>query len=261
MKNIFGVRSVTLVSLGLLAACGPSPAQMTALLEKHPEILTNAIEKNPDTFMEAVQKAAQGAQQRMQAKAAKAEAEKFEAEFKNPLQPQIDPKRPVMGNSSAPITIVEYTDFQCPYCGRGYGTLEQVRKMYGDKVRVLVKNLPLPMHPMAMPAAKRFAALMQQSPDKAFAFYHAVFPNQQQLNEQGEKFLDAVAKKTGADLARMKKDMESEAVRSAIAADMAEAEKFGITGTPGFIVNGVSIRGAYPAETFKQIIDRKLAAK
>lgn len=70
-----------------------------------------------------------------------------------------------------------------------------------------------------------------------------------------------MAKKVGANVAQMKKDMEGDKVKSIIDADMAEAEKFGISGTPGFIVNGVSIRGAYPFETFKNIIDKKLASK
>ena len=259
MKN-----SILKCTIGLFAVltfgCAPSAKQMTTLLEQHPEILTSAIEKNPDVFMAAVQKAAQGAQSKTQENAAKEEAAKFENEFKNPLQPKIDESAPMMGAKEAPITIVEYTDFQCPYCARGYSTLEEVRKAYGDKVRVLVKDLPLPMHPMAMPAAVRYEALMLESPEKAFKFYHEIFTNQAKL-DGGEKYLDSVVKKVGGDAARMKKDMASDAVKAKINDDMEEAKKFGIQGTPGFIVNGVSIRGAYPAETFKKIIDRKLATK
>lgn len=249
-----------LLLVGALSACSPSAQQISTLLEKNPEILTNAIEKNPDKFMAAVQKAAQNAQNMAQQNAAKEEEAKIEAEMKNPLKPEIDPKRPVMGDKSAPITIVEYTDFQCPYCARGYQVLEQVRKTYGNKVQVLVKSLPLPMHPMAIPAAKRFEAIMLQSPEKAFAFYHQVFSNQQKLGSEQEKFLDAVVKKVGADFARVQKDMKSDAVDATIKKDMAEAKQFDINGTPGFIINGVSIRGAYPFEAFKKIIDKKLGA-
>ncbi len=254
-KNIFG-----LILLGTLSACTPSASQMSALLEKNPEILTNAILKNPEKFMEAVQKASQSMQGKEQQMAEKAEQDRMAEEAKNPLQPEIDEKRGFMGKNDAAITIVEYTDFQCPFCSRGYDTLEQVRKTYGAKVRVLVKNLPLPMHPMAMPASKRFEAIKLQNVEKGYAFYHAVFTNQKKL-DSGESFLDATAKKVGADIAKMKTDMESEAVKTIIAKDMAEAEKFGISGTPGFIINGTSVRGAYPFETFKGIIDQKLAAK
>jgi protein-disulfide isomerase len=244
--------------VGALTACAPSAQQMSDLLEKHPEILTNAIEKNPDKFMVAVQKAAQAAQGKMQQAEQEEEKKRIDDEFKNPLKPVIDESRGFLGEKSAPITIVEYTDFQCPYCGRGYKTLEEVRKMYGDKVRVIVKNLPLPMHPLAIPAAKRFEAIRLKSPEKAYAFYHEVFPNQQSLNEKGEKYLDSVVTKVGANLAQVKKDMDSDAVKAKIDADTAEADKFDIKGTPGFVINGVSIRGAYPADTFKTIIDREL---
>ena len=257
--NQFKRLIIASLTLGFFAACAPTADQMSNLLEQHPEILARAIEKNPDQFMAAVKKAAQSSQAKSQQEAAKAEAAKFEDEFKNPLKPEIDANRSFMGTSAAPITIVEYTDFQCPYCGRGYETLEQVRKAYGDKVRVLVKDLPLPMHPMAMPAAKRFEAIRLQSPEKANAFYHEVFSNQQKLGSEQDKFLDAVTKKVGADLARAKKDSGSDAVQAVITKDMSEAEGFGITGTPGFIINGVSIKGAYPFEQFKKIIDRKLA--
>jgi len=245
----------------ILSSCATTPAQMSKMLEQHPEILTNAIEKNPDVFMASVQKAAQSAQMRAQENAAKESEARMEEELKNPLKPDINPKRASMGNPSAAITIVEYTDFQCPFCARGYATLEEVRKAYGNKVRVIVKNLPLPNHPLAMPAAKRFEALLMQNPEKGFAFYHEVFTNQKKLNSGGEKFLDSIAKKTGADMAKLQKDMNSETVRAIIEADMAEAEKFSISGTPGFIVDGVAVRGAYPFEMFKQILDRKLAAQ
>lgn len=256
MKNHCRTTIIALFTLALLSGCTPSASQMTALLEKHPEILTNAIEKNPDKFMTAVQKAAQVAQQKAQENESKEAEARFEGEFKNPLKPEIDPKRGAMGENAAPITIVEYTDFQCPFCSRGYQTLEAVRKLYPNKIKVIVKHLPLPNHSLAKPAAARFEALMLQSTEKAFAFYHDLFTNQGKITEA---YLDAAVKKTGADLARVKKDMQGDVVEGVIKADMAEAHKFEFSGTPGFIVNGVSVRGAYPVEMFKSIIDRHLA--
>lgn len=258
MKKTNLIYSAFTLSLLALSSCTPSASQMQALLENNPDILVKAIEKNPDKFMEAVNKAAQSAQAKSQENAQKEEQARIEEELKNPLKADIPENTPAMGAKTAPITIVEYTDFQCPFCSRGYQTMEAVRKAYGDKVRIVVKNLPLPMHPMAMPAAKRFEALMIQSPEKAFAYYHEVFANQEKMNSGAEKFLDAAVKKAGGDLAKVKKDMETDKVSNKIKADMAEAEKFGFSGTPGFIVEGVSVRGAYPFETFKTIIDRKL---
>lgn len=216
-----------------LTACSTSPKQLSETLEKHPEILANAIEKNPDVFMEALQKAAQAAQGKMQEREAQAEQKRVEEEMANPLKPEIPTDRGFMGDVNAKITIVEYTDFQCPFCARGYTTLEQVRKAYGKDVRVLVKNLPLPMHPMAMPAAKAFEALRLKSPEKAEKFYHEVFQNQNKLNS--EKYIYDVVKKVGGDVAKVKADAEGKVVKERIEKDMAEAEKFGMTGTPGFV--------------------------
>jgi protein-disulfide isomerase len=242
----------------VFSACAPSAAQLQKTMEDHPEILVKAIEKNPMPILEALNNGQEAAQNQMREKQLKEAEAKREAEFKNPLKPVIDESRAFMGSATAPVTIVEYTDFQCPYCGQGYQTLEEVKKMYGDKVRVFVKNLPLQGHPMAMPAAKRFEAIKLQDPKKAWAYYHAVFSDQRTLNQEEAKFLDAVAKKAGVNLAKMKTDMESKKVTDLIAADIAEANSFGIQGTPGFVVSGVSIRGAYPIDTFKSIIDRKL---
>lgn len=253
----FLVSGLSIASLAI-TACSTSPKQLSAVLEKHPEILANAIEKNPDVFMEALQKAAQAAQGKMQEREAQAEQKRIEEEMKNPLTPVIPTDRGFMGEASAKITIIEYTDFQCPFCARGYATLEQVRKAYGKDVRVLVKNLPLPMHAQAMPAAKVFEALRLKSPEKAEKFYHEIFENQGKLTS--EKYLYDVVKKIGGDVAKVKADAEGKVVKERIEADMAEAEKFGMTGTPGFIVNGVALRGAYPFEFFKTVIDRQLAA-
>jgi len=96
-----------------------------------------------------------------------------------------------------------------------------------------------------------------QSPKKAYAFHDEVFKNQGGLSG-GEAFLDEMVKKAGADVARVKKDMESPKVQQHIQADQEEAKKYNIQGTPGFVVAGVTIKGAYPIQTFVEIIDKRL---
>ena len=247
-------------TLGMLSACAPTEKQVQEVIEKNPKIVFSAIEKAPDEFMEVVQKAAQAAQRKNAENQEKKEAMRQDEEAKNPLKPSIDPERASEGPANAPITIVEYSDFQCPYCGRGYSTLREVLKAYDGKIHFVYKNLPLPMHPLALPAAKRFEAIALQDPKKAFKYHNEVFENQDKLNAGGEKFLDAVAKKVGADMKRLKADMDGDKVKARLDADKTEAEKFSFSGTPGFIVNGVSIRGAYPFDTFKQLIDKQLAS-
>lgn len=253
------MQKISLAVAGLALASCASESQIRSLLEKNPEIIFSAIEKNPDKFMEVVQKASMAAQRKQQENMEKEEQARVENEMKNPLQPAWPADRAVEGPADAPIKIVEYSDFQCPFCAKGFNVLKEVLKAYPGKVQFMFKNLPLPMHPMAMPAAKRFEAIALQSPAKAYKFHDEIFQNQGKLSSDGEKFLDAAAAKVGANIAQMKKDMNGEKVKARIDADMAEAEKFGISGTPGFIVNGVSIRGAYPAETFKGIINKQLA--
>jgi len=246
--------------LGLVTACAPTEKQVQEVIEKNPKIVFSAIENHPDEFMEVVQKAAQSAQRKSAENQEKKEAERQAEEAKNPLKPEITAESASEGPTDAPITIVEYSDFQCPYCGRGYTTVREVLKNYEGKVRFVYKNLPLPMHPLALPAAKRFEAILMQDPKKAFLYHNEIFENQDKLNAQGEKFLDAVAKKVGADMKRLKADMDGDKVKARLDADKAEAEKFNFSGTPGFIVNGISIRGAYPFETFKTLIDKQLAS-
>lgn len=254
IKKLFSVATLSL----LLMSCTPSATQLQKVMEDNPDVVFGVIKKHPDKFMEAVQTAAEEAKGKARAKQEEDENAQREKEFANPLQPSVSDEKASKGPKDAPILLVEYSDFQCPFCQRGFKTVEKVLEEYKDKVRFVFKNLPLDFHPLAMPAAKRFEAIAMQSHEKAFKFHDEVFTNQDKLGTDGEKFLDAAAKKAGADMAKMKKDMEGELVKKRIADDMEEAKKFGMSGTPGFIVGGVSVRGAYPFEEFKKIIDKKL---
>jgi protein-disulfide isomerase len=247
--------------MGSLMALGcTSKSQLEKTIEDNPEIVFNAIKKNPKKFVEVVNEAVKTAQESAREDEAKQEQVRMEEEMKNPKKPEIEEGRVIFGNKSAPVTIVEYSDFQCPYCGRGFQTVKEVEKTYGDKVRIVFKHLPLEFHPMAMPAAKYFEAIAMQDHNKAEKFHDEVFSNQKELNADGEKFLKKAAKKVGANLAKVEKDINSEGVQKRIETDMAEAKKFEFSGTPGFLINGVSLRGAYPMPEFKKIIDKQLAS-
>ena len=241
-----------------LVHCAPTSKQIKEAIEKDPSIVFVAIEKDPEKFIEVVNLAAQSAQKKAQQKSVEDETKKRDDEFANPLKPVIDEARVIFGNKSAPITIVEYSDFECPFCSKGYQTIRQVRAEYGDKVRVIFKNMPLDFHPKALPAAKYFEAIAIQSPEKAEKFHDKVFENQGELKAKGEDFLKKVAKDLGLDMKKIDKDLKSEALMKRIDADIEEAKKFNITGTPGFIINGVSLRGAYPINDFKEIIEKHL---
>lgn len=256
----FTVIISAIFALALTSCTGKD--QLKKTLEENPDIVINVIEKHPLKFMEALNAAAQNARKQQMEEEEKKQGQAMEEEYKNPKVAEIDPKRAIFGKSEAPITIVEYSDFECPFCSRGYNTVNEVKAKYGDKVRVVFKHLPLDFHPTAEPAARYFeSVLISAGVDKAKKFHDLVFENQEKLKSGKEKFLEDTAKKVGADVAKVKALVKSEEVTKRIEADKAEAGKFGFSGTPGFLINGVSLRGAYPASEFSKIIDKHLAGK
>lgn len=228
--------------------------QMAKILAEDPKILTDAIEKNPAEFITALQNAAKNAQDALGKKREDEEKKKLEESFDKPLVAEIRSDESIRGPKDAPLTLVEYSDFECPFCTRGYQTVMDLMKKYPGKIRFIYKHLPLSFHEQAMIASQYYEAIRIQDEKKAFEFHDEIFKNQGKL-KNGAAFLDSLAKKVGADLAKVKKDINSDAVKSRIEADMKEAANFGMQGTPGFLFNGVPVRGAYPADYFVGLVD------
>lgn len=235
---------------------------MRATLVQNPQVLYAVIEAHPAEFLAVVNRAAQAAQTAQREQSLEDEASRLDAEFRSPKMPRIEhlEHRAVLGNPKAPVTIVEYSDFQCPFCRHERDVLVQVLQEYGDRVRLLVKHTPLDEHPHAMPAALMYEAIARQSPAKAYRFYDELFTNQEQLNAGGERFIETAAKRAGADVPRAIADAKSDAVKAVVAADLAEGRQFGFTGTPGFLISGVSLQGAQPLAALEAIINRHLGA-
>ncbi len=246
----------SLVLLALAACAGePSPEALERTLSKHPEVLVNAIKAHPTEFIQAVNAAFQASQAAQQ----RAAADRLEADFQNPRRPDLA-GRVSLGDPAAPVTIVEYTDFECPYCRQSVAVIHQLLNRYQGKVRLVVKQTPLEMHPNAMPAALMFEALALQDGAKAFAFYELMYAEQDRLKKEGQRFVEEAARRVGADVPRALRDQQGEQVRALVAADIAEGQGFGFTGTPAFVINGVALEGAHPVENFVPVIDRHLAA-
>lgn len=246
----------------LLGACtgSLSKAQLTKLLEDNPDILVSAIKKNPGAISDALQFAQMEARKGQAAEQAKRMEEEREKFFKDPLKPYLGPEQAFRGPKEAKVTVVEYTDFECPFCSRGANTMAEIKKKYPDNVRVTVKHLPLPFHPQAMISAQYYEAIRMQNAESAWDFHDKVFAGQDKLRADGEKFLKSIAGtyKGKVDMAKLAKDVKSDTVVKKIKADMEEANKFEFRGTPAFLVNGVPIRGALPPEEFSKVIDRHL---
>jgi protein-disulfide isomerase len=161
---------------------------------------------------------------------------------------------PIKGSTSAPVTIVEASDFQCPYCSQVRPTLDKVLQVYGDKVHIVWKHLPLPsLHPNAIPAAVAAEAAKKQG--KFWEYHDKLFANQNQLSAQD---LRRYAAEVQLDLSKFDADIADAATKKRVTDDAAEIGALGVTGTPAFFINGRFINGAQPFETFAGVINAEL---
>jgi protein-disulfide isomerase len=162
---------------------------------------------------------------------------------------------PRMGPASAPVTIVEFSDFQCPFCRRVVPTLKELRAKYGDKISLVFKDLPLAMHPEAPRAAQ--AARCAGDQNKYWEYHDALF----ETASLAANVYPELAKKVGLEEAQFKGCLDSGKHKAGVQADAQQARGLGIEGTPAFYINGVFVNGAQPLEAFTQIIDRELAMR
>ncbi len=160
------------------------------------------------------------------------------------------------GGAKAPVTIIEFSDYQCPFCGRAEGTVDQVMKTYGDKVRLVYRDFPLPMHPLARPASE--AANCANAQGKFWEYHAKLFANQTALSEDK---LKEYAKDLGLDTAKFEACLAQKPFKAAIDKDIEDGSKVGVTGTPAFFINGRMLSGAQPFDKFKEVIDEEISAK
>ena len=162
---------------------------------------------------------------------------------------------PSKGPANAPVTIVEFSDFQCPFCLRALPVIEEVMARYPDKVRFVYRNLPLErIHDRARVAAE--ASLCADDQGRFWAYHDLVFANNESL---GDEDLKRFAEELDLDVAAWEQCMLEEKFAGVIDADIEAALSIGITGTPAFLVNGVMISGAKPVEDFVSLIESELA--
>ena len=200
-----------------------------------PKNLAKVIKEDPGTFIEAIKTASEKHQKQSAEKA-------LEEQFKKPAD--IPTKgRVTFGEQTAPVTVVEYSDFQCPYCRRAAKKMKRIIEKYKGKVNVVYKHFPLSFHPFAKPAAEYFEAVAFVSHDKAKKFHDEIFDNfsdYAKLKEETEieKSLKALIKKVDVDIKAVEGNMEK--AKELVKKDMEEAEKLDVRGTPSFFVNGVN---------------------
>jgi protein-disulfide isomerase len=161
---------------------------------------------------------------------------------------------PVLGLANAPVTIIEFSDFQCPFCQRVRPTLKQLRDAYGDRVRIVWKDFPLTsIHPQAFKAAEAGQCAREQG--KFWEYHDRLFDNQQALQPE---FLKKYAVDTGLDAAKFNACLDTAKYAERVQAQMGVGNQLGVSSTPSVFVNGRMVNGAQPYETFVAIIDEEL---
>jgi protein-disulfide isomerase len=259
-------------ALGLVfAACAcsarASKEDIAKTLEENPGLVMRILEKNKKQVVQilvgdideddARATATPGAERKRSPSAASA----------GPRVPEIEPGRVFLGPPNARVTIVAYSDFECPYCADAAATIRELLKKYPRDVRFLFKHNTLEGHAGAKVAARYFEALARQSATAAFAYHDRVFERQEQLDEIGdddvkarEAFFRQIALELGNDAAKLDAALKSPDLDAQIAKDRAEAQRFGFDGTPRFLVNTETVEGSAPIEEFVGLVEKAMKA-
>ena len=160
------------------------------------------------------------------------------------------------GPKTAPIEIVEFSDFQCPYCKSANPTVEQVLSTYGDRIHFVYRHYPLPSHANARPAAEASQCAAEQG--KFWVYHDKLFASPSRLGDNDLKQHAAVL---GLDSAKFNTCVDTRKYRAQVDADARAGEEAGVNGTPAFFINGRVLSGAQPFDAFKRIIDDELSMK
>jgi protein-disulfide isomerase len=182
------------------------------------------------------------------------EVAKVEVLIEQPRTP-VEATGPARGPADAKVTIIEFSDYQCPFCRRAEPTLQQVLAQYEGKVRFVFRHFPLDrIHPQARGASEAAACAAEQG--KFWEYHAALFEEGVQFDRAG---LDAAAAKTGLEPAAFKLCVDERKTQALVEADLQAGQAAGVSGTPAFFINGIPLRGALPLEDFKKVIDAELA--
>ena len=227
---------------------------LRAALQNNPDILLEFMDAHKQEVLDIVQKAAE--ERRTQALSAN-----WDSDAKQPKEINLK-GRAIRGDKNAPVTIVAYSDFLCPYCGEATVVIEDVLKEYPKDVRFVFKNYPLvKIHPAAELSAKYFIAASMQNETKALEFHDLLFQNQTRLARDGEAYLQEAAKSLGFDMERLKKDALGDKAAAMLEEDRAEARRMGIKGAPFLVINDLIFPGAPDKDILIKAVQKALSLK
>ncbi|MEH2373498.1 DsbA family protein [Nostoc sp.] len=237
------LRISTPIGLLCLVVTWSFPAQANSTIDPQLEQqVLQIIREHPEVVIESVQ-----AYQQQQQQKVKQVQQAFLEDLKTNPQTVIG-KSPTTGSTQSKTVLIEFSDFQCPYCAEAHKTLKELLVNYPDKLRLVYKNFPLiSIHSEALPAAAAAWAAYQQG--KFWEYHDALFTNQKQLGEA--LYLD-IAKKLNLNLGKFKSDLTL--ATPAIKNDIQLAEKLAVPGTPFFVINSPTFSGVVQLEDIKKIL-------
>jgi protein-disulfide isomerase len=224
---------------------GALPAQAAVKISPRlEEQILQVIRQHPDTILESVQAYQQQQQQQLQRT-----QQSFLQQLKaNPAK--VIGSSPTLGAEDAKILLVEFSDFECPYCSEARKTVQEFIEKHGKEVKLVYKHFPLvAIHNQAFPAAKAAWAAQQQG--KFWEYHDALFTNQGKLSEE---FYLQTATKLNLDVEKFKSDRL--VAEAAITQDMVLATQLGLSGTPFFVMNGETFSGAIPLVELEKVLER-----
>ena len=179
--------------------------------------------------------------------------------FTKPRRPTFDVvvgNAPFIGGKDAKVEIVEFSDFQCPFCAKASGLVQELKKKYGNKIKVAFKQYPLPFHSQAKMASVAALCANEQNTKHFWKLHDAFFADQSKLSVEDIK---KTAKGLGVDSTKFDKCLDDKKFLSQVEADIEQGKKLGVKSTPTFYVNGQLVAGAQPIEVFEEIIEEELS--
>lgn len=176
--------------------------------------------------------------------------------LREPFRVEVDATGPKKGPDGAQVTIIEFSDFECPFCNRVNPAIQKVLETYGDKVQIVFRQYPLDIHKNARKAGE--ASLCADEQGKFWEMHDGMFDNQKNLGVDGLKSIAASVE--GIDVPAFNKCLESGRHAETVQRDLIEGATAGVNSTPAFFINGRYLSGAQPFESFSKIIDEELAS-
>lgn len=246
------------------SAATPSYAASSAVTtDNFADLLRETLQKNPDLLLSVLRENSEAvldiAQEGSNQKRHKALLNQWKAELNQPKPVNIE-GRPFRGGADAPVTIVAFSDFTCPYCQQAAATMQKVLKDNQGKIKYVFKHFPLESTGLARLAAEYHVAATRQDPQLAWNFYDLLFATRAEVLKDGEAAIIKAAKDAGLNMKKLAADVKKKDVRAEVDADIAEGQKLGVQGTPYFLVNNLVARGALSSELFREAINMALQA-